>query len=121
MKSEVVKAFIARYQITPQQSAALRRSNSIDKEFFDALTRVKRIHDDCKVLVQNHQTAGLQIMESMALQQESGYECLYRWCQVRWYFKEYLAFTTFKRSKFCVFVVEKSLTFDWQLRRFIVT
>ena len=83
MKSEVVKAFIARYQITPQQSAALRRSNSIDKEFFDALTRVKRIHDDCKVLVQNHQTAGLQIMESMALQQESGYECLYRWCQVR--------------------------------------
>ncbi|GFO15592.1 conserved oligomeric Golgi complex subunit 6 [Plakobranchus ocellatus] len=44
--------------------------------------RVKQIHSDCKFLLRtNHQTAGLEIMESMALHQESAYERLYRWAQ----------------------------------------
>lgn len=54
----------------------------LSQEFFQALTRVKQIHNDCKVLLRtNHQTAGLEIMESMALHQESSYERLYRWAQ----------------------------------------
>jgi hypothetical protein len=43
---------------------------------------VKSIHQDCKLLLRtNQQTIGLEIMEQMALHQESAYERLYRWLQ----------------------------------------
>ncbi len=52
------------------------------KEFFNVLKRVKSIHQDCKLLLRtNQQTIGLEIMEQMALHQESAYERLYRWLQ----------------------------------------
>uniref|UniRef100_A0A7N5JUM9 Conserved oligomeric Golgi complex subunit 6 n=1 Tax=Ailuropoda melanoleuca TaxID=9646 RepID=A0A7N5JUM9_AILME len=52
------------------------------QDFFKALGRVKRIHNDVKVLLRtNQQTAGLEIMEQMALLQETAYERLYRWAQ----------------------------------------
>uniref|UniRef100_A0A8D1CG62 Conserved oligomeric Golgi complex subunit 6 n=1 Tax=Sus scrofa TaxID=9823 RepID=A0A8D1CG62_PIG len=52
------------------------------KDFFKALGRVKQIHNDVKVLLRtNQQTAGLEIMEQMALLQETSYERLYRWAQ----------------------------------------
>ncbi|KAL0615317.1 Conserved oligomeric Golgi complex subunit 6, partial [Plecturocebus cupreus] len=51
-------------------------------DFFKALGRVKQIHNDVKVLLRtNQQTAGLEIMEQMALLQETSYERLYRWAQ----------------------------------------
>ena len=44
--------------------------------------RVQEIHSKVKVLVRsNQQTAGLEIMEEMALYQETGFERLYRWSQ----------------------------------------
>lgn len=43
---------------------------------------MKSIHQDCKLLLRtNQQTIGLEIMEQMALHQESAYERLYRWLQ----------------------------------------
>jgi hypothetical protein len=52
------------------------------KQFFNVLKRVKSIHQDCKLLLRtNQQTIGLEIMEQMALHQESAYERLYRWLQ----------------------------------------
>ncbi|KAM7110746.1 conserved oligomeric Golgi complex subunit 6 isoform 3-T3 [Molossus nigricans] len=52
------------------------------KAFFKGLARVKQIHNDVKVLLRtNQQTAGLEIMEQMALLQETAYERLYRWAQ----------------------------------------
>uniref|UniRef100_A0A671KL13 Conserved oligomeric Golgi complex subunit 6 n=1 Tax=Sinocyclocheilus anshuiensis TaxID=1608454 RepID=A0A671KL13_9TELE len=52
------------------------------QDFFRALNRVKNIHEDVKVLLRtNQQTAGLEIMEQMAVLQETAYEQLYRWAQ----------------------------------------
>ncbi|CAI9574321.1 unnamed protein product [Staurois parvus] len=54
----------------------------LTEEFFRVLDKVKQIHNDVKVLLRtNQQTAGLEIMEQMALLQETSYERLYRWAQ----------------------------------------
>ena len=96
MKSTVVSAFLEKFQLTPQQlqllsgppagsrqmTSSLNRHNNIDKDFFEAMNRVKQIHEDCKVLLHmSKQRAGLEIMESMAMHLESAYEQLYHWAQ----------------------------------------
>ena len=46
------------------------------------LEKVRAIHENCKILLRNNQqTAGLEIMEQMAIHQEAAYERLYRWMQ----------------------------------------
>ncbi|CAH1781027.1 unnamed protein product, partial [Owenia fusiformis] len=84
MRSEVADAFLAKFQLKPEEVKVLRgtRDGSLHQNFFTSLDRVKQIHNDCKVLLRtNQQTAGLEIMETMALHQESAYERLYRWTQ----------------------------------------
>lgn len=84
MKAQVADAFLTKFQLRPEEAKALRgtRDGSIHQDFFQALDKVKKIHNDCKVLLRtNQQTAGLEIMETMALHQESAYERLYRWAQ----------------------------------------
>ncbi|XP_027058346.1 conserved oligomeric Golgi complex subunit 6-like [Pocillopora damicornis] len=85
MKETVADAFISRFQLKPDEVQALKgtRNGPISETFFEALSRVKEIHKDCKLLLRTkQQTAGLQIMEAMALHLESSYEKLYRWSQV---------------------------------------
>ncbi|XP_071081994.1 conserved oligomeric Golgi complex subunit 6-like [Haliotis cracherodii] len=84
MKSQVADAFLNKFQLKPEEVKILRgtRDGHLHRDFFSALSRVKQIHTDCKFLLRtNQQTAGLEIMESMALHQESAYERLYRWTQ----------------------------------------
>ncbi|CAH3119932.1 unnamed protein product [Pocillopora meandrina] len=84
MKETVADAFISRFQLKPDEVQALKgtRNGPISETFFEALSRVKEIHNDCKLLLRTkQQTAGLQIMEAMALHLESSYEKLYRWSQ----------------------------------------
>ncbi|KAL9964607.1 hypothetical protein ACROYT_G028269 [Oculina patagonica] len=84
MKETVADAFISRFQLKPDEVQALKgtRNGPISETFFEALGRVKEIHNDCKLLLRTkQQTAGLQIMEAMALHLESSYEKLYRWSQ----------------------------------------
>ncbi|BFZ10927.1 hypothetical protein BsWGS_13966 [Bradybaena similaris] len=84
VKEQVAHAFLDKFQLKPEEIKILRgtRDGALQPEFFKALARVKQIHSDCKILLRtNHQTAGLEIMESMALHQESAYERLYRWTQ----------------------------------------
>jgi hypothetical protein len=55
-RSEVVAAFIAVFQLTDAESAALRggtnkAAGDIDENFFAALKRVKQIHADCKQML----------------------------------------------------------------------
>ncbi|KAJ7384244.1 Golgi transport complex subunit 6 [Desmophyllum pertusum] len=86
MKETVADAFISRFQLKPDEAQALKgtRNGPISETFFEALGRVKEIHNDCKLLLRTkQQTAGLQIMEAMALHLESSYEKLYRWSQVK--------------------------------------
>lgn len=84
MKETVADAFISRFQLKPDEVQALKgtQNGPISETFFEALSRVKEIHKDCKLLLRTkQQTAGLQIMEAMALHLESSYEKLYRWSQ----------------------------------------
>ncbi|XP_062578733.1 LOW QUALITY PROTEIN: conserved oligomeric Golgi complex subunit 6-like [Saccostrea cucullata] len=84
MKSQVADVFLDKFQLKPNEVKALRgsRDGSLSQEFFTSLNKVKQIHNDCKILLRtNQQTAGLEIMEAMALHQESAYERLYRWTQ----------------------------------------
>ena len=92
MKSMVVDAFLAKFELTPSQLQLLvgssghsRRNPSsslISEEFFESMHRVRQIHDDCKILLRtSQQRAGLEIMESMAMHLESAYEQLYHWTQ----------------------------------------
>ncbi|XP_046853571.1 conserved oligomeric Golgi complex subunit 6-like [Xenia sp. Carnegie-2017] len=84
MKQKVANAFLDRFQLKQHEVEVLKntRNEAITAEFFSALSRVKIIHNDCKLLLRTkQQTAGLEIMESMALYMESAYERLYRWAQ----------------------------------------
>ncbi|XP_067127837.1 conserved oligomeric Golgi complex subunit 6 [Centruroides vittatus] len=84
MKQEVVQAFLNTFQLKPEEVLILRgtRDGGLNEDFFKVLSKVKKLHNDCKILLRsNQQTAGLEIMESMALHQEAAYERLYRWTQ----------------------------------------
>ncbi|KAK7102644.1 conserved oligomeric Golgi complex subunit 6-like [Littorina saxatilis] len=84
MKEQVANAFLEKFQLKSDEIKTLRgpRDGKLHEDFFKVLARVKQIHSDCKVLLRtNQQTAGLEIMEAMALQMESAYERLYRWTQ----------------------------------------
>ncbi|XP_021051298.1 conserved oligomeric Golgi complex subunit 6 [Mus pahari] len=83
-RAQVVDAFLSKFQLTSDEMGLLRgtRGGPVTEDFFKALGRVKQIHNDVKVLLRtNQQTAGLEIMEQMALLQETAYERLYRWAQ----------------------------------------
>lgn len=80
--------FIASLQLTPEELSDLRATsksdqpeNAISDNFFTALQRVENIHQQAKELLQNttHQTIAIEIMDSMALYQETAFERLYRW------------------------------------------
>ncbi|XP_028976179.2 conserved oligomeric Golgi complex subunit 6 isoform X1 [Esox lucius] len=84
VRSQVAQAFLSKFQLSPEEMATLRgaRDAPVTEDFFTALNRVKNIHEDVKILLRtNQQTAGLEIMEQMAVLQETSYEQLYRWTQ----------------------------------------
>ncbi|KAK2881436.1 hypothetical protein Q8A67_018704 [Cirrhinus molitorella] len=84
VRAQVAQAFLSKFQLSASEMATLRsaRDGPITEDFFRALNRVKNIHEDVKVLLRtNQQTAGLEIMEQMAVLQETAYEQLYRWAQ----------------------------------------
>uniref|UniRef100_H0V0I0 Conserved oligomeric Golgi complex subunit 6 n=1 Tax=Cavia porcellus TaxID=10141 RepID=H0V0I0_CAVPO len=84
IRAQVADAFLSKFQLTSDEMSLLRgtREGPVTEDFFKALGRVKQIHNDVKVLLRtNQQTAGLEIMEQMALLQETAYERLYRWAQ----------------------------------------
>ncbi|XP_067841996.1 conserved oligomeric Golgi complex subunit 6 [Heptranchias perlo] len=84
IRAQVADAFLSKFQLNADELNILRgpREGLITEDFFKALGKVKQIHNDVKVLLRtNQQTAGLEIMEQMALLQETSYEKLYRWAQ----------------------------------------
>ncbi|KAH0621916.1 hypothetical protein JD844_023662 [Phrynosoma platyrhinos] len=84
LKAQIADAFIAEFQLSPEEMNILRsaRDGPVTEDFFKVLGRVKQIHNDVKILLRtNQQRSGLEIMEQMALLQETSYEQLYRWAQ----------------------------------------
>lgn len=66
-------AFIDKFQLTPEELVSLhgnklQRDLQVTPDIFDALDKVQRIHQDCKILMQcGYQTIALDIMEQMTL------------------------------------------------------
>uniref|UniRef100_A0A8D2ZN47 Conserved oligomeric Golgi complex subunit 6 n=1 Tax=Scophthalmus maximus TaxID=52904 RepID=A0A8D2ZN47_SCOMX len=86
VRAQVAQAFLVKFQLSHEEMATLRgaRDAAITENFFKALSRVKHIHEDVKILLRtNQQTAGLEIMEQMAVLQETSYEQLYRWAHTQ--------------------------------------
>lgn len=84
VRAQVAQAFLSKFQLSSEEMFALQgtRDVPVTEDFFKALSRVKHIHEDVKILLRtNQQTAGLEIMEQMAVLQETSYEQLYRWAQ----------------------------------------
>nr|XP_060642640.1 conserved oligomeric Golgi complex subunit 6 [Anolis sagrei ordinatus] len=84
LKAQIADAFITEFQLSPEEMNILRgaRDGPVTENFFKVLGRVKQIHNDVKILLRtNQQRSGLEIMEQMALLQETSYEQLYRWAQ----------------------------------------
>ncbi|XP_071214230.1 conserved oligomeric Golgi complex subunit 6 isoform X2 [Salvelinus alpinus] len=84
VRSQVAQAFLSKFQLSSEEMDTLRgaRDAPVTEGFFKALSRVKNIHEDVRILLRtNQQTAGLDIMEQMAVLQETSYEQLYRWTQ----------------------------------------
>lgn len=82
--------FLAAFQPSAEQAAILRGAggpagrDQLDDRFLDALAQSRLMHDHCKLLLRSSRAqAGLQLMESLAAQQEAAYERLYRWLQNR--------------------------------------
>ena len=54
----------------------------VDAEFFALLYRLKRIHEDCQVLLESEeQQLGLELMEQSSRQLESAHQKLFKWIQ----------------------------------------
>ncbi|RUS17455.1 oligomeric Golgi complex subunit 6 [Endogone sp. FLAS-F59071] len=79
----IIDAFLERFTLSNAEVAVLcSPSAAVGSEFFDALKHLQQIHGDCKaLLISEHQKAGLEIMESMALYQDTAYDKLFRWTQ----------------------------------------
>merc|ERR1719409_1048666 len=77
----MVGSFLQGYQLSNEEVLALREGE-VDDTFFVALEHVKEIHKNCKMLLRtHHQRAGLELMDVMAMHQETAYERLCRWVQ----------------------------------------
>ena len=79
----IVDRFLEKFTLNENEIKILGYSSEpIDHAFFDALNHLQQIHSDCQLLLTTkNQTAGREIMEKMALYQESAYEKLYKWTQ----------------------------------------
>ncbi|KAI8815398.1 oligomeric complex COG6-domain-containing protein, partial [Cladochytrium replicatum] len=79
----IAEAFLQRFTLSDKEVAALTSpSVGVGNDFFDALKQLQQINDECKaLLVTENQTAGMEIMESLSVYQESAYEKLFRWAQ----------------------------------------
>lgn len=80
-RQEIVSCFLRDYQLSNEEINALREED-LNENFFKALSHVKEIHTNCKILLRtHHQRAGLELMDMMSVYQEGAYERLCRWVQ----------------------------------------
>ena len=73
-REELVKEFLKRYQLSPEQNEALE-IKPIGSSFFEALQRASAIHSECRKWLASsggQQTTALHIMEEMTSKQEKG-------------------------------------------------
>lgn len=82
-KAQFLEAFNKHFIMSEDELRTLTSgTDSVDDAFFQSLTRVKRIHNDCQVLLgTENQRLGLELMEQSSRNLNSAYQKLYRWVQ----------------------------------------
>lgn len=82
-KQQILNAFSSHFVISDEDSTILTSTaEPVNEEFFQVLTRVKKIHHDSQVLLGTEdQRLGLEVMEHSSKQLNAGFQKLYRWIQ----------------------------------------
>ncbi|KAL5120907.1 Golgi transport complex subunit 6 [Pleosporales sp. CAS-2024a] len=82
-KQQILQAFNSHFLVTDEDSTVLTStSEPVNEEFFQILTRVKKIHHDCQLLLGTEdQRLGLEILEQSSKQLNAAFQKLYRWIQ----------------------------------------
>ncbi|KAI8622698.1 oligomeric Golgi complex subunit 6 [Chytriomyces sp. MP71] len=82
-KKEITNAFLERFTPSDEDVAILTSSSDISPDFFVAFAKLGRISDECNaVLMNEHQKAGNEIIESIAITQENAFNKLVSWIQI---------------------------------------
>lgn len=82
-KQQILGAFKSHFLISEDESTVLTSTaEPVNEEFFQTLTRVKKIHHDCEVLLGTEdQRLGLEVLEQSSKQLNAAFQKLYRWIQ----------------------------------------
>lgn len=82
-KQHILNAFNSHFIISEDESTVLTSTaEPVNEEFFQTLTRVKKIHHDCQVLLGTEdQRLGLEVLEQSSKQLNAAFQKLYRWIQ----------------------------------------
>lgn len=82
-KQQILHAFQSHFIISEEEAAVLSyTAEPVNEEFFQVLTRVKKIHHDCQVLLGTEdQRLGLEVLEQSSKQLNAAFQKLYRWIQ----------------------------------------
>lgn len=82
-KQQILHAFKSHFVITEEESTVLTSTTvPVNEDFFQTLTRVKKIHHDCQVLLGTEdQRLGLEVLEQSSKQLNAAFQKLYRWIQ----------------------------------------
>ena len=82
-KDKVLGAFKQHFIISEDEMMALTSMmQPVDEQFFTTLTRLKRIHKDCRILLgSENQQLGLELMDQSSRSLNGAFQKLYRWIQ----------------------------------------
>lgn len=82
-KQRILDAFRSHFVISDEDLTTLTSTaEPVNDEFFHVLTRVKKIHHDCQVLLgTENETLGLEVLEQSSKQLNAAFQKLYRWIQ----------------------------------------
>jgi hypothetical protein len=82
-KQQVLHAFNSHFLVSEEDATVLTSTaEPVNEEFFQVLTRVKKIHHDCEVLLGTEdQRLGLEVLEQSSKQLNAAFQKLYRWIQ----------------------------------------
>ena len=82
-KQDILNAFNKHFVVSDEDSSALTSSiEPVDDRFFAVLARVKKIHEDCGVLLgSENQNLGMELMEQTSRDLDAAFKKLYQWVQ----------------------------------------
>jgi len=82
-KQQILGAFNSHFLVSDEETTSLTSTaEPVNEDFFQTLTRVKKIHHDSQVLLGTEdQRLGLEVLEQSSKQINAAYQKLYRWIQ----------------------------------------